>query len=74
MTFKPNGEVAECTVTEFVYLRDIEENAVKRYKAKESDLKDYLRLAIFLFGLLVSSVIVFIIIFLNQLSMLVGVI
>lgn len=73
MTFKPNGEVAECTVTEFVYLRDIEEQAVKRYKAKESDLKNYLRLAIVLFGLLVSSVVMFIIIFLNQFATLVGV-
>lgn len=73
MTFKPNGEVAECTVTEFIYLRDIEEQAVKRYKAKESDLKNYLRLAIVLFGLLVSSVVMFIIIFLNQFATLVGV-
>lgn len=73
MTFKPNGEVAECTVTEFVYLRDIEEHAVERYKAKESDLKEYLRLAIILFAFLVSGIIAFIIIFLNQFATLVGV-
>lgn len=73
MTFKPNGEVAECTVTEFVYLRDIEEQAVKRYKARESDLKNYLTLAIVLFSILVASVIIFTCISLAEYSMLVGV-